>query len=427
MRRDVPRPLRWTLAVLAISLLATIALHQTRGWIWLGVPPIGPARAPFSDAVAHLVAADACAAGLGQWVAQVCFLPSIDAVTHSQSYEPWLSFQRWGLTGDLYVPVAAVLIGVFYLALSLAFRPAGPGEALLLLGFLFSAAVQLAVERANFDLLTSALLCLAAYGIGDRRPARVMLGCVALGAGTVLKIYMALACACAGFIARGSRWFALTAAALTTGAAIAILGIDNIRVLGRGAPEGSTRFSTGAHWLFLQYGTGWAIAALGATLAASMLAWRALRNTTTAGTLVTQHPRRTALLQVAFLTAVPLFLLKDSYDYRFVLWLPGLALPIALLRQNDLEAAWRRTCIAVLAFAAIAFGAELPCRLLDGVQAFSGTTLSVALVEALVLAKQFSTWLLAGLLGVLFAASIRRPGSDFACNASTASAPPAPS
>lgn len=397
--------------MLAACALATAALHATRGWIWLGVPPIGAERPPFSDAAAHLVAADACAAGAGQWIAGACFLPSVEAVTHSQTYEPWLSFQRWGLTSDLYEPVAVTLIGLFYLAVGLAFRPAGIGEALLLLGLLFSAAVQLAVERANFDLLTCALLCLAAYGLADRRPAYVALGCGALGAGTALKIYMGLASACAGLLGRGTRFFALACAAAATGSAIAILGLDTIRALGRGAPEGATRFSTGAHWLLLQYGAGWAAAALACALVAAATAWRALRTGATSACLGRRHPRRTALLQVAFLTAVPLFLLKDSYDYRFVLWLPCLALPIALLRRRDLEPSWRRTCIAILALAALAFGAELPCRLLDGVQARSGGAWPARIVEALVLAKQFSTWLLAGLLGAVFAVSLRRLGS----------------
>lgn len=400
---------RWTFAALALSLLATAALHQTRGWIWLGVPPIGAERPPFSDAAAHLTAADACAAGVGQWVAHVCFLPSIEAVTHSQTYEPWLTFQRWGLTGDLYEPVGVALIALFYLAIVLAFRPAGMGEALLLLGFLFSAAVQLAVERANFDLLTSALLCLAAFGLSDRRTAFVALGCGALGAGTALKIYMGLASLGAGLLGRGARVVAIACAALATGAAIAILGIDNIRALGRGAPEGATRFSTGAHWLLLQCGPVWAAAAALCALLVAAIAWHALHGSATAASLERRHPRRTILLQVAFLTAVPLFLLKDSYDYRFVLWLPCLALPIALLRSNDLEPAWRRCCIAMLAFAAIAFGAELPCRWLDAVQARSGAAWPARIVEALVLAKQFSTWLLAGLLGAVFVCSIRAP------------------
>jgi hypothetical protein len=399
---------RWTFAVLALSLLATAALHQTRGWIWLGVPPIGAERPPFSDAAAHLTAADACAAGVGQWVAHVCFLPSIEAVTHSQTYEPWLSFQRWGLTGDLYEPVGVVLIALFYLAIGLVFRPASLGEALLLLGFLFSAAVQLAVERANFDLLTSALLCLAAFGLSDRRAAFVALGCGALGAGTALKIYMGLASLCAGLLGRGARFVAIACAALATGTAIAILGIDNIRALGRGAPEGATRFSTGAHWLLLHYGPAWVAAAALCALLAAATAWYALRSSATAASLDQMHPRRTTLLQVAFLTAVPLFLLKDSYDYRFVLWLPCLALPIALLRRSDLESAWRRTCVAMLVCGAIAFGAELPCRLLDDVQARSGATWLARIVEALVIAKQFSAWLLAGLLGAVFALSLRQ-------------------
>lgn len=97
--------LRWTLIVLAICLVATVVLYRTHGWIWLGVPPIGQARMPFSDAAALLTAADACNAGVGEWFSHVCFMPSADAIPHTLSFEPWLTFERWGLKGDQYIAV----------------------------------------------------------------------------------------------------------------------------------------------------------------------------------------------------------------------------------------------------------------------------------------------------------------------------------
>ncbi|MEO7757774.1 MAG: hypothetical protein ABIS07_14455, partial [Dokdonella sp.] len=311
---------RWTLVVLAICLVVTLALYHTRGWIWLGVPPIGDVRAPFSDAAAQLYTAEVCNGGSGEWRGHVCFIPSASAAVHAQAYEPWLSFQRWGLNGAHYTEVAAVLIALFYLAFCLSFRPVNAAEAILLLVFLFSAAVQLAVERANFDLLTSAMLCLAAWLLSHRRSTFAIAGCIVLGIDTVLKIYTGLSCACAG-VARQSDRVVITLLALAcSAAAIAILGVDNIVALGQGAPEGATRFSTGAHWLWRQHGIAWALAAATSAVLVAAMAWRILARVPHPP--FARHPRRTALMQIAFLTAIPLFLAKDSYDYRFVLWLP---------------------------------------------------------------------------------------------------------
>ncbi|MEO5560942.1 MAG: hypothetical protein ABIO49_13515 [Dokdonella sp.] len=391
---------RWTLIVLALCLVATVTLYRTHGWIWLGVPPIGEARMPFSDAAALLGAADFCNAGAGQWIGHVCYAPSADAIPYSLSYEPWLTFQRWGLRGDRYIEVSSILIGLFYVAFGLAFRPTHAGEAILLLLFFFSAAVQLAVERANFDLLTSATLCLSAWLLGQRRAVFAMVGCMTLGFDTVLKLYAGLSCACAGIARRSDRTLITLFALLCSIAAIAFLGVDTLFALGQGAAEGGTRFSTGAHWLWRQRGITWMLAAATSALLVSAIAWRILRGA--AAPPWARYPRRTALMKIAFLTAIPLFLLKDSYDYRFVLWLPCLALPVALLRRSDLEASWRYFCIAILGVSAFVFCAELPCMLLDrfaapGVQVFSSR-----LIEGITLTKQVATWNIAGLLTVLF-------------------------
>ncbi len=54
--------------------------------------------------------------------------------------------------------------------------------------------------------------------------------------------------------------------------------------------------------------------------------------------------------------------------------------------------------LALLVLAAIMFCAELPCHWLDRVAGWPR-----ALIEPIVLAKQLSAWLLAALLGVVFA------------------------
>ncbi|MEO7323867.1 MAG: hypothetical protein ABIW82_03480 [Dokdonella sp.] len=393
-------PWHWTLIVLAICLIVTVVLYRTHGWIWLGVPPIGEARMPFSDAAALLKAADACNAGVGQWFGHVCFMPSADAIPNALSYEPWLTFQRWGLSGEHYIAVSAILISLFYLAFGLAFRPTRAGEAILLLVFLFSAAVQLAIERANFDLLTSATLCLSAWLLGHRRSTFAMLGCIALGVDTLFKIYAGLSCACAGITRRSDRVGITVFALLCSIAAIAFIGVDTIGALGHGAAEGGTRFATGAHWLWRQRGIAWMLAAATCALLVFALAWRILRNAVTPPWA--RYPRRTALMKIAFLTAIPLFLLKDSYDYRFVLWLPCLALPVALLRRSDLEASWRYFCIAILGLSAFVFCAELPCMLLDRFATPAVQGFSSLLISGITLTKQVATWNIAALLTVLF-------------------------
>jgi len=417
MRRHSIREWRWTLLSFAIALAATAGLYQTRGWIWLGVPPLGAERVPFSDAAAQLTAADVCANGHGQRLARVCFVPSLESPTHSQTYEPWITFQRLGLTGAKYIPISVAMIVFFYLAFCLAFRPASGGEAALLLLFLFSAAVQLAVERANFDLLTSAMLCLAARLLNDRRRGWAIAGCLALGVDTSLKIYTGLSSICAWIARRDLRASFAVLAVLVTVAAVAVVGLDSVLVLGHGAPEGQTRFSTGAHWLWRQRGFAWMAGAASCALVAGLVAWRALRGNAPLDSVFARHPQRSALFKIAFLTAVPLFLLKDSYDYRFVLWLPCLALPIALLRDPLLAPAWRRFCVTLLSLSAIVFCAELLCVLLDRVAQHTVATWPDRLIEGAIMLKQFSVWVVAALLSALFALSIADRRDRFASTA----------
>jgi hypothetical protein len=403
MAKAQARISRWTLAVLAFAFAATFVLHQTRSWIWLGVPPIGTERVPFSDAAAQLDAADACSRGFGERIGGACFLPSADVAVHSQTYEPWLAFQRWGLTGRVYVEAAWTIIALFYLATVLSFGPDRAGEAAWLLLFLFSAATQLAVERANFDLLTSAILCAAAALLATPGWAAAAAGCLLLGLDTSLKLYTGISSAFAWITRSCDRQRTAAFAISSTLGAIAVVGVHTILALRRHAPEGETRFSTGAHWLMRTHGSGWTIAAATAASAVAIFAWRRLPLNAAVRAAIEREPRRVALLQVASLTAIPLFFLKDSYDYRLVLWLPCLALPVALLRDPALDGAWRRGLRAMLVLAAIVFCAELPCRWLDQAAEATANAWPRAIAEAITLAKQLSAWVLAALLAALFA------------------------
>lgn len=383
---------RWSLATFAFCLALTALLYATRGWIWLAVPPIGEARVPFSDAAAQLVAGDVCAQGLGERHGEVCFIPSIDAPTHSQSYPPWTVFSRLGLTADRYFTAAVALLLVFYLAVIGLFRPRGAWQAALLVALLFTPAIQLCVERANFDLLTAALLVPAAWCASrDGWPGFVS-ACAALAFATLLKLYTGLALALAFLAQRRLHWSRVAVSALATIAVVAGFGFANFRVLGRGAPQGQTSFSTGAHWLFNHYGAV-ALAAAGAwAIVVGLRAWSAFAPLARSASV--DRFRANACV-LSTLTAVPLFLLKDSYDYRFALWLPALALPCAWL-AGDAAPRARRWLLVQLACFFVATCSELavlPLSLHGG--DFAGRQ---ELLHGLLLAKQFAAWTVAALM-----------------------------
>lgn len=403
-----PRPRQrwfWPAALLTACLLLTLALWLGRAWIWLGVPPINAERTPFSDTIAQLASAINCAHGFGQWHGRVCFVPDIDTVPRMQAYEPWLSFYRWGLDSiDIATPVAVLMLLAFCTALALTLRPVTLRETLLGLGLFATSAVQLAVERGNFDLLLMAMICLA--GAALARPARLvgLAGGAVLSLATMLKLYTGAATALAWTVARAPLRWMLPVSLLALAAAVLVVGPMELLVLRHGAPEGATRFSTGARWLYLHRGLPVALAAiLVAAGVTALAAWRLRRQQLD----FSRWPQRAAVFQIAFLTAVPLFLLKDSYDYRLVLWLPCLALPMALRRAGaPVSPGWRRLAGILIVLFVIVAATELPAYWLDRLQQAgqgAAATRGIALLtETLVYAKQFASWLLAALLGLVF-------------------------
>ena len=246
--------LPWVATLLALAGGATFLLWLTRGWIAIGVPHFDPLLEPFSDADNVLGTPGLCAMGYGQWIDDVCFVPSLAAEAHAQAYEPWLTFFRWGLGSEHIVPVSLMMIALFYLAVGMTLKPRRAGEVVVCLLLLATPAVQLGVERANFDLLICALICLAAGLLANGRAAAAVAGCLVLSLATMLKIYPGVACALAWTVVRSHRTRLLVASLCGTLLAIMVLGPQTIAVLGQGAPEGATRFSTGAHWLFRQRG-----------------------------------------------------------------------------------------------------------------------------------------------------------------------------
>jgi hypothetical protein len=330
----------WTSVCFITFCAATVLLYATRAWYLLGVAPIGPDRPPFSDAHAQLITADGCVLGGGTWIERVCFMPSADVLPHAQSYEPWLTFSRLGLGHEHYIAISWIAIVLFYLAICLLFKPATWRQAGLLTVIVFSSAVQLAVEHANFDLVMCVLLIASGWLLSRRHLAASLLACVLLGFGTTLKIYSGLGTLFA-WLATNHRQRILVACASTVTCllAVAVLGVDNILVLGKGAPEGATRFSTGAHLTFRHY--GFAGAALVVVAALSISGWllhKILKSPSLSR--IRASEAEAAVFIVAWLTAIPLFFLKDSYDYRLVLWLPMLALAIRL--THDAPPEYRR-------------------------------------------------------------------------------------
>jgi len=389
----------WVTTFLVLAAVATFALWLTRGWVAIGVPHFDPRLEPFSDAFVVLWGPEQCAAGNGVWIKGACFVPSAAAEAHAQTYEPWLTFFRWGLGSDHHVPVSVVMIALFYLAMALTLKPASAGELCLCLLLLATPAVQLGVERANFDLLICAMICLAAWLLGRDRPIAAAAGALVLAMATMLKIYTGLACAFAWVIARSPRSGALVAAAGATVLAIAVLGPETIAALDQGAPEGTTRFSTGAHWLFRQRGpvAAWSVIVL--ALIAAGAGFALLRKAP--APRFDAWPYRAAAFNAAFLVAVPLFFLKDSFDYRMVLWLPCLALPLAWLR-GGVHRDWRRIAAITVGLYLVTAGAEWPCFLLDAWARNRGAGWTPAAVSALIYVKQAAAWLLVAALMLIF-------------------------
>ncbi len=395
----------WPAALLTACLLLILVLWLGRAWIWLGVPPINAERTPFSDTIAQLASAINCAHGFGQWHGRVCFVPDIETVPRMQAYEPWLSFHRWGLDSiDIATPLAVLLLLAFCAALALTLRPVNWREALLGLGLFATSAVQLAVERGNFDLLMMALICLAGAALAQRGRWPGVAGSAVLSLATMLKLYTGAATALAWTVARAPLRWMLPLSLLAVAAAVLVVGPMELLVLRHGAPEGATRFSTGARWLYLHRGTMAAVAALVVALVGTaVMAWQVRRQRPDFGC----WPQRAAVFQIAFLTAVPLFLLKDSYDYRLVLWLPCLALPMALRRAGaPVSRNWQRLATALIVLFVIVAAAELPGYWLDRLQQAGGnpriTQFAGVATHALVYAKQFASWLLVGLLSLIF-------------------------
>ena len=392
---------RWPLAVLVFCLVLTVLLYATRGWIWLAVPPIGDARVPFSDAAALLTAGDVCAQGVGDWHGDVCFLPSIDAPTMGQSYPPWIAFSRSGLTAQHYFAVAVVLVLLFYAAIVWLFRPRDAKQAGLLLVLVFTPAIQFCVERANFDLLMVSLLVLAAWCASRERFAGHVCASAVLAFATVLKLYTGLALTLAFLARRTLSLRAVAVSALATLATVAWFGPANFRALGRGALQGQTSFSTGAHWLANHYGAFAVVAAAVLALVVGVRAWTAFGALGAFARSSADNRLRANACVLSSVTAVPLFLMKDSFDYRFVLWLPALALPVAWLCA-DADARARRVLRLLLGCFLVATCSELVVRPLSlHVGAFAGKG---AILDAVLLAKQFSAWIVAA---IMVAATVR--------------------
>jgi hypothetical protein len=393
---------RWTLALLTSCLALTAVLWANHGWIALGVQPINPERTPWSDTLIHLATAVNCADDLGEWHGRVCFVPSIDAVPRAQTYEPWLTLHRLGVDDiDDVLAIALLTVVAFCVAFALTLRPASAGQATLALLVFCTTGVQLAIERGNFDLLISAMICLSGGLLARPRVPSALGGIAVLSVATMLKLYTGLAALMAWFIARVPWRISIPAAIAALVLAVMVVGPRELLILGQGAPEGATRFSTGSRWLFLQAGPAWGVAAIITALVAMAATRQWLANGIAPD--FTRWPRRVAVFQIAFLTAVPLFLLKDSYDYRLVLWLPCVALPFAWLRAGSVDAAWRAFAIVLIALFMFVSGIELPCTWLDAIARGSGAQWPTALATGLSYAKQFAAWTLAGLLALQFA------------------------
>jgi hypothetical protein len=378
----------------------TAVLYTTRGWYLLGVPPIGQDRPPFSDAYAQLATADACLLGAGEWEANVCFIPSANVLPHSQTYEPWLLFSRLGLKHNYYIAISFLMILLFYIAICLLFSPINMTEVIIFTALTFSSAIQLAIERGNFDILATLILIISGYLLSRSKLSTSILGCILLGFNTTLKIYSGLSTLFAWTATNAKRNVVIYASGISCLFAIAILRIENIIVLGHGAPEGATRFSTGAHLTFNTFGAG---VSTFIVLATAIIA---------GGWLLIVMPKRTeylcnfckdspqaAVFMMSYLTAVPLFFIKNSYDYRLILWMPMLALALKIRRQKTTLTHLSTLSATIVYLFLYVVLVELICNLLEA----AASPNTFAPIEAvLVLGKHISMWLLVWLLSGIF-------------------------
>ncbi len=343
--------------------------------------------------------------GLGEWRAGVCFVPSADTLPHAQGYEPWFALQGLGLVRSNYVAIAWIMIVCFYFMICLSFAPAGLAQSAWLVVLALSPAVQFGIERANFDLLIASMLCLAGFCLVAKQAAIRSVGFLVLGMTTALKLYTGLSCALAWIVARGRRFPAILQSALALVLAVLVLGPVNILILSHGAPEGGTRFASGAHWLFRHAGSGYGYAGVLLSLASLVVSLRIV--VSGASTFLNAWPRRTALFQIVYLTAIPLFILKDSYDYRFVIWLPMMSLPLVMVGRDQSSRTMRRYGTWILSVFCVVVFAELPCVWLDVLAASANWNFARSVSQLISLVKQYAVWIEVGLLSGLFIALLR--------------------
>jgi hypothetical protein len=199
--------------------------------------------------------------------------------------------------------------------------------------------------------------------------------------------------------AHADRRIVAGASALACLCAITVLGPANILVLAHGAPEGATRFSTGAHLTFDRYGT--VGGSLVVAAASAICAWLSRSFAWRGRPLGEADPPTplSAAFTISWLTAVPLFLLKDSYDYRFVLWLPMLAFAMRLASHAAKPVG--RLGKAMLASFAFAAYVELACAVADAASS------PAWVVDSLVLGKHVGMWNLVFASSVLLYALLR--------------------
>lgn len=351
----------WAVALCALCLTITVALFVTRGWVHLGVPHFHPELRPFSDTKAHLETAAGCRLGHGVWQGSACFVPDAATVPRAQTYQPWLALYDIGvLPYQHYVIVAWVMIVLFFLAYARLAAPASLREAVLALLIAFSAAVQFGVERGNFDLLMFALMAVAALSLARPGRAGFVAGTAVLAFATSLKLYTGAATALSWLAARRLHWHAAAVSVLLLIAAIAVVGPNELIALGQEAPEGETRFSTGVPWLRQHLGDLRALALVAVTVAiVGAVLWRQRARLAEA---LSRIPRANVVgLHLSAFSAVPLFAMKASYDYRFVIWLPAV---LALIKLSSVRSSGIVGYSGIVLFL-LAAGMEWPLSLIE--------------------------------------------------------------
>jgi hypothetical protein len=351
--------------------LCVLLVGGTQAWAAYGVQP---APSLFFDTRNILAALECRRQGFDPLVDNPC-----DPWDRRLVYlRPWLALRWLGLHQGHVVLVAAVVIGLFVLAVWLVIGRRSLGEGVVLAVCLCSPSVMFAVERANMDLVLFVLLAAAVIWWRRGLAGAWVGGPVLLVVAAVTKIYPVFALP-AYVVTRSRRAVVGAAVAIMVAVVYLLVALEDVVTVARTAPQGQ-HWSYGARILLAQAyqalvseaGTGPLAAQAGAVLAVVVMGagvwWWARRNLRP----LPVDDRRATADRLGFLFGsaiyVGTFAVGNNFDYRLVFLL--LTLPQLWTWERSAEEPGTVRAVAMLALAMVVVAMWVgawsqPLRLLD--------------------------------------------------------------